>query len=285
MKRILQFEANARFFDLFGAAFVKSFYAHNKGWDLYVSDLGLTAEQCELLSRYGTVKKYPVDPCRRWINLTARVYTLADIVRPDTIVHRLDLDGVVTRSHEPVIKEFTDGGYGVMGMELPYSITERTRNITKVSQLLEEPIESTAIQQHSLSASLLTFRGTPEVMRSFEWLRENWDEFFIYCKEEEPAISCALYKFGVSCKRIGWEYYNPTCMVPDISAYAVPGDAPYSVHSAGPAYGIHFAVGKYYLLNSSVWLNNDTFRAWCDALLAPYANLPWPDPEKVRDHS
>ncbi|HSN70895.1 MAG TPA: hypothetical protein VLT59_05270, partial [Steroidobacteraceae bacterium] len=108
-------------------------------------------------------------------------------------------------------------------------------------------------------------------------------QYFVYIKEEEPAIASVFYKYGVKYKCIGWEYYHPTGMAPDALNYSIPADRPYSSWNNGPAYGIHFAVGKFYLLNSAVWSQNDMFRAWQSVLIEPYRNLPWPKPEDVRD--
>ncbi|HSN72868.1 MAG TPA: hypothetical protein VLT59_15230, partial [Steroidobacteraceae bacterium] len=163
MRRLLQFESDAKFFDIFGEAFVKSFYAHNPGWDLYVADLGLTEGQRKQLQLYGTVKEYPVDPCRRWTNLTARIYSLYDIIRPNTIVMRADVDGIVCRSYEPLVQEFIDGNYGAFGMQLPYPLARRARHVVKAAELLDVPIDSPPIQDNAISAAFMILTGVPKV--------------------------------------------------------------------------------------------------------------------------
>lgn len=283
MHRLLQFELDAGFFDLFGEAFVKSFYAYNKGWDLYVADLGLTEEQREILSRYGTVKPYQIDKSRRWISLTARVHSLCDIVKPGTIVLRSDVDGLFFESVEPIVQMMLKDDFDAIGLLLMRSLVGRARDVKRAAKLLDVPVDSPVIQDKSLAGCYLYLQGTPKVVQAFDWLRENWDEFYTYVKEEEPAIACALYKYGVKYTALKWDIFRPTSLSPGVHGYLIPSDRPFAMdHNGDYVGGIHYALGKYYMLKSSAWSNSDMFRAWQHVVLDPVKRMPWPDPEEVR---
>jgi hypothetical protein len=282
MQRWLQIELDSKFFDTFGEAFLKSFYKHNKGWDLYVSDLGLTDDQRAQLSKYGVVKSYPVDPCRRWIHLTARIQTLADIVKPDTLVLRMDTDGIVLDGYADVVKSHLDGNYEVTAMELPHTARQRSRCIAKVARMLGREAHDAIFDTRAISLSFMLLSWTPRIAQLLAWLRDNWREYHAYSKDEEAGVSAAMHVMGAKINLVSWDNFCPVNTMREDPGYALPCKWPLRPGKTGLLRGVHFPVEKLSLINSVFWRRNEGFKAWRDVLIRPHAKAAWPDPGAVR---
>jgi hypothetical protein len=279
MKRILQVELNDKYFDLYGAAFFKSFYTYNKGWDLYVSDLGLRDDQREILSRYGTVEKYEATKVRRWIQIPARLATFAKIVRNGDLVLHSDVDLVVLDSYEDLVQELLDGKYSCLGSAWPAPVSVFMRNQQKAADMLGVRPISTLFSADRIHLGWLLMHGTPEVAAALEWLHENWEEFSIYAGEEETALTCIFRRYGLRVKHD--PFIDCTAFNFPNSGSLMPSWSPCAWFGAHPSRLVHFATTKYYMDQTSSGNSHECAMAWKDVLMGPYADMPWPAPEEV----
>lgn len=279
-RRILQCEIDSRFYQLYGESFIKSFYTHNKGWDLYVSDIGLSDAERTQLQKYGTVKSYPVNVGHRWNNLTARMYTLQELARDGNIVLRIDVDGVINASYDDLFKEFVESGCDVFGSKLVHSLARRSRSPQLAAEMLGVGLDHHCLHENTLSACFMLLRGTPVVEQALSWIRDNWERYYAIAKEEEPGLAAVLFKLGAKYRYIDWTYFWSVKMSPDEFQYVIPSLTP--VNSLGRRiHGVHFSFGKYYMLSSVAANGNEGWRAWNDVVLGHYRSLPWPSAEDV----
>jgi hypothetical protein len=280
MRRVLQVEIDEKYFDQYGAAFFKSFYYHNKGWKLFVVDLGLRDDQREILAKYGDVVKYERDPHRRWGQLSARIKAWCDIMKSCDVMLRLDVDAVVLGNFDNEFREMVDGGYDIGGQKgrhpnLANSVrcrreAEAMLGIEEGSTLFDEQIQ--------IHAGWIIMRNTEPMIDVLNWLRDNWDEYNIYTTEEESALGGLVFSRGLKFK------YFAITDCPGLNRnneYIVPCVRPPSRFFSGPAKYCHFAFSKYYTNNSAAGLTRETYMAWQDTIIEPYAKLPWPDPESA----
>ena len=282
VRRIVQCEFNSYFFQLFGEHFLKSFYEHNKGWDLFVVDLGLETADRELLERYGTVKKYPVDPCSRWPNLTGRILSLHELLsNPDTLVLRFDTDGAFIRTYEDLVQDFLASGVDMAAAELPHSIADRARNLDECADILGVSIDDPCLYKLSTTACCMLLRSTPKLAKSFEWLSKHYEKLLFAAKEEEPAIGAVLYRDGITRQCWPWSHFWSIGMSEDKFTYMLP--SLYPVNSEGARIrGIHYAFTKYFMLNSAALQSHMEWCGWKYLFDQKYNDMPWPDPDVVR---
>lgn len=277
MIRVLQVEIDERYFDRYGAAFFKSFYRYNKGWKLFVVDLGLREEQRDILSRYGDVVSYPRDPYRRWGQLSSRINAWCDIFdRYDVMLH-LDVDAVILDSFEEEYDALIEGEYDLAGQDGRHSsmaISSRYRR--GAEQMLGLQPDDPLFDEHAqIHAGWLLMRNTAAMRDTLIWFRDNWDQYSIYTTEEETGLGALVYSRGLKLCRV-----TPTDspeLRPSDKAYIVPCIAPPSSFTPYPMKYCHFAFSKYFTDHTSAGHSRETYMAWCDVLLRPYANLPWPD--------
>ena len=133
-----------------------------------------------------------------------------------------------------------------------------------------------------MTASFMMLRGTQRVMEAFAWLKKNWDEWFTLVKDEEIGMSSVFYAVGAKCGYMNWSNLHAPEMHRAAYRYAVPSNQPTVPMDTTPGRGIHFALGKWYLMHTGAWSMHNTYMGWRHRLIEPYANLPWPDPERAR---
>lgn len=281
MRRIMQCEFDSHFFQLFGEFFIKSFYEHNKGWELYVVDLGLAPAEREILQQYGTVKQYQVDPCSRWLGISSRIVALCELVRDDNLILRLDTDSVILASYDSLVDSILDDGFEFAGPELPHAAVHRARNLERMAELLGVPTTHDCLHTKALANCLSIMRGTDAMTSFFEWLLENYEQLRFAGKEEETIMSAAMYKRGIRCKPLPWEYFWSTAASPKQYTYGIPSMNP--VTSAGKRVSaVHFAFSKWYMLNSASVGGHESWRGWRDVFSNYFDKLAWPSPADAR---
>ena len=279
MRRILQVEMDAQYFDRFAESFLKSFYAYNRGWNLYVVDLGLRSEQRDLLSRYGVVESYRADSYRRWIQMSARLDALAKIVKDGDLVLHSDVDLVVLDNYEDVVNELFENAFSCHGASWGRPVSEFLRYQRGVAEMLGVDEDSQIFSTHRLHFGWLLMRGTPAVHSALCWLHENWEQFSAYAGEEETAMTCLFRARGL---RIGCnQFVDCTCFSHPKPSSLLPAHSPPARCKPAPSRLVHFATCKYFMEQSTARNHHENWMAWKDVLLKPYASLPWPLPEEV----
>lgn len=282
MRRILHVELDSGYFNMFGPAFFKSFYYHNKGWELYVADLGLTDEQRSILSRYGTVKPFEVDRQRRWMQLTARTQSLAEVVRDDNLVIHLDTDAVVLASFEHFVTELIDGDYEMFGNTWTHSYKEFIRYKPGFEKLIGDTAEISKHDGGRIHAGWLLMRGTPAMTDMLTWFGDNWREYSQYVLEEETGLSALVYSRGIKFRSV--VVVDCPAIYFGVENYITPSSTPTSTIQSGAARFVHFALSKFYLQQAAAVISHETYMAWRDVLMSKYEQLPWPEPEDVCVH-
>jgi hypothetical protein len=274
-------EIDSNYYEKFGPSFFKSFYHHNKRWDLFVADIGLTEEQRQILSQYGEVRSYPRDKHSRWAQFSSRIASWFDVVKDDDLVFHLDVDAVVLDSFEAEVEEFLRGGYDIAGCNWKLKLTSFARNIDGIGKVLGLPPESTLLQEGCrIHAGWLLMRGSVEMCAALRWFRDHWHEYSPYATEEETALSSLVYARGLKFK--AFDLVDcPSVFHRVDNSYMVPSTQPVGRYADGSSRFTHFAQCKYFLFQTSAGDSREHFMAWTDVLLRPYAELPWPAPEDV----
>lgn len=284
MRRIVQCEFDSYFFKLFGQYFLKSFYEHNKGWELYVVDLGLDEDDREILSRYGAVEEFPIDPGSRWPNLTGRILSLAKLVRDDNLIMRFDTDSIIMASYDDIIEQFLIDRLEIAAPLLPHSLAQRARNLPRAAELLGVSTDHPCLHERAMTACFSLIKGTPRIAKSFEWLSEHYEQLIFAAKEEEPIISAVMYRDGIRTKALPWSVFWSNGMDASHFTYLVPSMFP--INTAGERVrGVHFAFSKYFMLNSAAVGGHEGWCGWRDLVSRKYDNMPWPNPKVIGHRS
>jgi len=283
MRRIVHVEIDSTYFERFGLAFFKSFYHHNKGWDLFVADLGLTPEQRVLLEPYGEVRSYKRDDSSRWAQLSARIASWVDVVKDDNIVLHMDVDAVVLDNYDAEVEDFVRGGYDLAGCDWDLKLTYSARNVEGVKKALGlAPDSNVMTEGRRIHAGWLLMRGSVDMHAALQWFKGHWRDYSPHTTEEETGLSSLVFARGLKFQALKIVDCPAMSHIPDY-AYMIPSAEPVSRYFAGRSRFIHFAQCKFFFFYTSAGDSREHFMAWEDALLRPYAELPWPDPESVRD--
>ena len=281
MRRILQVELDENYFDQFGEAFFKSFYYYNKRWDLHITDLGLSSAQRKLLSRYGEIHSRPRDCYRRYGQLSARVATWAEIVKDDDLILHMDVDGVVLDSFEAEVQEFVKDEYDISGCTWNLPLRDAARYSKGANEMLGVTDDDIFTDRSRIHAGWLLLRGNSQMHDALCWLRDNWEQYSIYTTEEESALSSIVYHRKLKLKGnmiVDCPKLNPES---GCTAAILPSLQPPNRIDNGRSRFIHFAICKYFMTNAAGGETRECYLAWCDNLLQPYKELPWPEPGDV----
>ena len=279
MRRILHVELDADYCDKYASAFFKSFYAYNKGWDLYVADLGLRDEQVKLLERYGVVEQYRKVNTSRWTHIPARLASLVRTVRNDDLIMHSDVDLIVLDNYEDLVEEFLRGHYYCMASHWRRPVSEFVRVQHEAARMLDVASDSPVFSEPRIHFGWRLLRGNPQMTAAVQWLSDNWEEFSTYIGEEESGLTGVLHARGLSFKST--DFVDCT-MVGFPDGGLAPAWRPGSGANR-PSRMVHFSVCKYYMDNAATGKAHENANAWRDVLMRPYAELPWPDPKDVHD--
>jgi hypothetical protein len=285
MRRILQIESDSLFLHTIGAASLKTFFQHNKGWELFVADIGLTPEDRKILERYGEVKQFKPDIGRRWLHQTARMRALVHTVRDNNLVLRVDTDSIFFRNYDKLIDEFAASDDDMFTLPLPFNLHHRFRNLKKVQQFFGYDLDDTAwLDQPVSTTCFMIVKGTPKMEEAFQFIADNEYELKRLFKDEEPAMNAAYHYLGVKLSVNDWIYFWTPSMYPSSSwGYSIPSPRP-AVRDGRLPYAAHFAYNKYHMTQFCIQ-SYDVWNAWKHRVINPAMALPWPDQEVTRGHS
>lgn len=282
MRRILQCEMDSRYFHLYGEVFIKSFYEHNTGWELYVADIGLTPEDREIAQRYTKMPmaKYDKYLSSRWPNLAARMQSVPELLQNYDVVLRVDPDSLIMRSYDKLLEEFVPSPAHITAPRLPHTMAEHTRHLGRAAEIYGVSEAHPCFHTRAMTMCFTLMKGTPEILDTFSWIWDNWDELISASKEEEPIFSAAIYKRNIPYYTVPWSYFwSAPCynvearnIIPSLAAVSVFND---NYHA------VHFSYGKYFVRNTAGGRMRENWAAWEDVYRSYYCPKPWPDPDEV----
>lgn len=279
MRRILHVELDAGYFDRFAEPFLKSFYAYNKGWDLYVVDFGLTDAQRKLLSQYGVVERYQMGSTRRYVHIDGRLQSWEKLVRDDAIVMHVDADLVVLDNYEDLVETLLKEDHDCVAQTFNPKLPTYIRYLPGIADMLGIPVDDPCLMNRRIHLGWILMRGRPQVTDAIEWMRRNYDACTGFLTEEETLMSLVFFSRGLKVKHVD---AFVDCPLMSFDGGPIPSAQPNKRHKKlEQSRMIHFAMCKYYMDNAAPGMSHEYGMAWRDVLLGPYAKLSWPAPEDV----
>lgn len=272
--KILQTEFDSKYFDLFGELMLKTFLAHNKGWEFHVLDFGMTPKQRKIVERVGSIEQAEYEPGNRWSTIEARIAALARLIKKhDTVVH-CDGDVLFFDSIEPAVVEVEksgcSSGYLPTGMKLRQHIIR----YKKADELLELDSLADVLNHSALGGVFFVLKPTPELVEVYDYAVARWQELRPVLYTEEALLLCSHLRHHVKYLPLNWKYGWPLhSWQSQKEGYITPSDDPRQVSTGESIVVLHFSSPKRNLTNYSgaplsVW------QAW-QHVVAQHTNKTW----------
>ena len=274
-RKVMHTEMDAKYCDLFGLALLKSFSVYNPGWELYVTDLGLTDAQREELRPHAKVVRRKKTAHGRWPMYFARMESMVDILSYADMVCHFDGDVLVFTSMEPVFEEMEKQAAELALVPRMDYLRRTIYNKERLSDIFPDANFESWKDQPEICDGIYFLFNTAAVRELFKEILEKFELIGIFAYGCQTWISAAIYERKVKFMPLPSLYdYNLDFGGIGNRNRIIPSMRPVSKNfELLPL--LHFTHAKYKLLNTSGPLSN-TWRGW-SKIVERFKQLPWPN--------
>lgn len=268
-------EMDAKYYDLFGLALLKSFRLYNPNWKLYVTDLGLTDEQRKELEPYAKVVRRSKTAHGRWPMYHARMESMVDILRYADMVCHFDGDVLVFTSMESVFEEMEKQAAEIALVPRMDYLRRTIYNKERLLELFPDAKFESWKDQPEICDGIYFMFNTPAIRTLFKEILEKFDMIGVFAYGCQTWISVAIYEHKVRFMPLPGTYdYNLDFGNIGARGRIVPSMRPVTKHFEFLPL-LHFTHAKYKLLSTNGALS-DTWRGW-SKIVERFKQLPWPN--------